>query len=158
MKLIELVPEGAISTSLQSTQRDDVVAEMVDLLIAAGSVDEGARDDLVARVLSREQHNTTGYGRGVAVPHVKETGVNKVSVAIGLSQAGIDFNSLDHQPVYSVFLLLSPLDRPEEHLQAMEAIFKQLSKESFRRTLRQATTAEEVRTLLADADTKQTAG
>ncbi|GAB5496578.1 MAG: PTS sugar transporter subunit IIA [Phycisphaerales bacterium] len=158
MKLIELVPEGAISTTLQSTQRDDVVAEMVDLLIAAGSVEASARDDLITKVLSREQTGSTGYGRGVAVPHVKQTGVNKMSVAIGLSQTGVDFNALDRQPVYSVFLLLSPIDRPEEHLRAMEAIFKQLSKESFRRFLRQATTIEDVRDLLEKADSKQTTG
>ncbi len=158
MKLIELVPEGAISTTLQSTQRDDVVAEMVDLLIAAGSVEASARDDLITKVLSREQTGSTGYGRGVAVPHVKQTGVNKMSVAIGLSQTGVDFNALDRQPVYSVFLLLSPIDRPEEHLRAMEAIFKQLSKESFRRFLRQATTIEDVRELLEKADSKQTTG
>lgn len=158
MKLIELVPEGAVSTTLQSTQRDDVVAEMVDLLIAAGSVEAIARDDLITKVLSREQTGSTGYGRGVAVPHVKQTGVNKMSVAIGLSQTGVDFNALDRQPVYSVFLLLSPIDRPEEHLRAMEAIFKQLSKESFRRYLRQATTIEDVRELLEKADTKQTTG
>lgn len=158
MKLIELVPEGAISTTLQSTQRDDVVAEMVDLLIAAGSVEASAREDLIAKVLSREQTGSTGYGRGVAVPHVKQTGVNKMSVAIGLSQTGVDFNALDRQPVYSVFLLLSPIDRPEEHLHAMEAIFKQLSKESFRRFLRQATTVEDVRDLLEKADSKQATG
>ena len=60
--------------------------------------------------------------------------------------------------MFSVFLLLSPIDRPEEHLQAMEAIFKQLSKETFRRQLRQATSVEDVRTLLAEADSKQAAG
>ena len=158
MKLIELVPEGAISTNLQSTQRDDVVAEMVDQLIAAGSVEAGSRDDLIAKVLSREQTGSTGYGRGVAVPHVKQMGVGTMSVAIGLSQTGVDFNALDRQPVFSVFLLLSPIDRPEEHLQAMEAIFKQLSKETFRRFLRQATTVEDVRTLLQEADSKQTTG
>ena len=65
-----------------------------------------------------------------------------------LSQRGIDFSALDKQPVYSVFLLLSPEDKPEEHLQAMEVIFKNLSKETFRRFLRQATTTDEVMTLL----------
>ncbi len=158
MKLIELVPEGAISTHLQSTQRDDVIAEMVDLLIEAGSALPESRDDLIAKVLSREQTGSTGYGRGVAVPHVKQPSVERMSVAIGLSQTGVDFNALDRQPVFSVFLLLSPIDRPEEHLQAMEAIFKQLSKETFRRQLRQATSIEDVKTLLMEADSKQAAG
>lgn len=158
MKLSDLVPEAAISTALTSTQRDDVIAEMVDLLIASGAAEESARDDLIKRVLDREQKGSTGFGRGVAVPHVKHAGVESMTAAIGLSPSGIDFNALDRQPVYSVFLLLSPEDRPEEHLQAMEAIFKQLSKEIFRRFLRQASTVEEVRTLLADADNQTLGG
>jgi mannitol/fructose-specific phosphotransferase system IIA component (Ntr-type) len=72
--------------------------------------------------------------------------------AVGLSQRGLDFRALDNQPVYSVFLLVSPEDRPEEHLHAMEVIFKNLSKDTFRRFLRQATTVAEVQTLLTEAD------
>ncbi|MEL6496909.1 MAG: PTS sugar transporter subunit IIA [Planctomycetota bacterium] len=158
MKLSELVHEAAISTALTSTQRDDVIAEMVDLLIASGAAEASSRDDLIKRVLDREQKGSTGFGRGVAVPHVKHTGVEKMTAAVGLSPTGIDFNALDRQPVYSVFLLLSPEDRPEEHLQAMEAIFKQLSKEIFRRFLRQAGSVEEVRTLLSDADNQTLGG
>lgn len=158
MKLIDLVPEGAISTQLQSTQRDDVIAEMVDLLIAAGSASASSRETLIAKVLGREQTGSTGYGRGVAVPHVKQPSVERMSVAVGLSPTGVDFNALDRQPVFSVFLLLSPIDRPEEHLQAMEAIFKQLSKETFRRQLRQAGSVTDVRAMLLEADGKQAGG
>ncbi|MEM8756805.1 MAG: PTS sugar transporter subunit IIA [Planctomycetota bacterium] len=158
MKLSDLVPEGAIHTELAATQRDDVIAEMVDVMVASGAADGAHRDDLIKRVLDREQKGSTGFGRGVAVPHVKHPGVSTMTAAIGLSTEGIDFNALDRQPVYSVFLLLSPEDRPEEHLQAMEAIFKQLSKEIFRRFLRQAGTVDEVRTLLSDADNQTLGG
>jgi mannitol/fructose-specific phosphotransferase system IIA component (Ntr-type) len=81
-----------------------------------------------------------------------------MSAAIGLSPRGIDFNSLDRQPVYSVVLLLSPEDRPEEHLQAMEVVFKNLGKDTFRRFLRQSTTVEQVCELLAQADSQQLPG
>ena len=158
MKLSELVPEGAIHTTLASTQRDDVIAEMVDLLVASGAAEASSRENLIKRVLDREQKGSTGFGRGVAVPHVKHAGVEKMAAAIGLSPTGIDFNALDRQPVYSVFLLLSPEDRPEEQLQAMEAIFKQLSKEILRRFLRQASTVADVRTLLNDADNQTLGG
>jgi len=155
MKLNELVPEGAITTSLHSTQRDDVIGEMVDLLIASGSVPPEGRDELIKKILDREQKGSTGFGRGVAVPHVKLSGVTQMAVAIGLSKVGIDFNALDHQPVYTIFLLLSPIDRPEEHLQAMVAIFNQLGKQSFRRQLRQAESVEDVRSLLTEVDSQQ---
>jgi mannitol/fructose-specific phosphotransferase system IIA component (Ntr-type) len=152
MKLGELVVESAISPALESTERDNVIAELMDGLIAAGAADRALRDDLIAKVLDREKMSSTGFGRGVAVPHVKHPALKKLVAAVGVSQSGVDFNALDKQPVYSIFLLLSPEDRPEEHLQAMETIFKNLRKDTFRRFLRQATTTAEVMTLLGEAD------
>jgi mannitol/fructose-specific phosphotransferase system IIA component (Ntr-type) len=75
-----------------------------------------------------------------------------MTAAVGLSSTGIEFASLDRAPVYTVFLLLSPEDRPEEHLKAMEVIFKNLSKDAFRRLLRQSQTVVDVRGVLTDAD------
>ncbi|HWB19354.1 MAG TPA: PTS sugar transporter subunit IIA, partial [Phycisphaerales bacterium] len=97
---------------------------------------------------------STGFGHGVAVPHVKHTSIKKMAVAVGVSRQGVDFNALDRQPVYSIFLLLSPDDKPEDHLDAMEVIFGNLSQESFRRFLRQAATQEDIVTLLEEADAK----
>lgn len=158
MKLTQLVPDGAVNPSLKSVERDDAVGELVDLLVAAGAAQAKLRDELIKSVLDREKRGSTGFGRGVAVPHVKHKSVKKMIAAVGLSQRGIEFNALDRQPVYSVFLLLSPEDRPEEHLQAMEVIFKNLSKDTFRRLLRQAQTPDEVRALLEEADNQLLAG
>jgi PTS system nitrogen regulatory IIA component len=152
MRMLQLVPEGAVIPRLKSSGRDEVVSELIDALIAAGATTAKLRDDLIRAVMERERRGSTGFGRGVAVPHVKHKSVKHMAAAIGLSDRGVDFNALDKQPVYSVFLLLSPEDRPEEHLQAMEVIFKNLSKDTFRRFLRQAQTVEEVRTLLEEAD------
>jgi mannitol/fructose-specific phosphotransferase system IIA component (Ntr-type) len=158
MRLTQLVAESAIVPRLRSAQRDEVIAELVDALVASGSAAAKLRDELIKSVLERERRGSTGFGRGVAVPHVKHKSVKGMAAAIGLSDKGVDFNALDKQPVYSVFLLLSPEDRPEEHLQAMEVIFKNLSKDTFRRFLRQAATADEVRTLLDEADNQLLTG
>lgn len=152
MKLTELVAHEAIITQLSGHDRDAVVAELLDALIKAGHAPARIREELIAKVLERERRGSTGFGKGVAVPHVKHKGVTRMSAAIGLSAGGIEFAALDKQPVYSVFLLVSPDDRPEDHLQAMEVIFKSLSKDTFRRFLRQAGTLEEVKTLLDEAD------
>ena len=157
MKLKDLVAEEAIVTELASTDRDEVIAELVDAAISAGAADPGLRDDLVKRLLDREHKSSTGFGRGVAVPHTKHPDIKGLTAAIGLSKTGIEFASLDRQPVYTVFLLLSPEDQPEEHLQAMEAIFKNLNKDTFRRFLRQATTRDDVVTVLDEADNQQLA-
>lgn len=157
MKLLEIVAEQAILPDLRATERDEVIGELIDAIVGAGAADAAIRDDLVSRVLQREAAGSTGFGRGVAVPHVKHPDATKMAAAIGLSRGGVDFNSLDQQPVYSVFLLVSPLDRPEEHLQAMEVIFKNLSKDTFRRFLRQAESVQDVMTLLEEADNQQLA-
>lgn len=158
MRMMQLVAEGAIVPRLKSVQRDEVIGELVEALVSAGAAPAALRDELVKSVLERERRGSTGFGRGVAVPHVKHQAVKTMAAAIGLSDRGVEFNALDKQPVYSVFLLLSPADRPEEHLQAMEVIFKNLSKDTFRRFLRQAATVDEVRTLLEEADNSLLAG
>ncbi len=155
MKLCDIVSRDAIVAGLQSNTRDEVVAELVDALVRAKQVDPAIRDDTIASVLERERKGSTGFGKGVAIPHVKQKGVKSMVAAVGVSEAGIDFNALDKQPVYSVFLLISPAEDPEQHLRAMEVIFKNLSQDNFRRFLRQSTEVDDVWTLLKDADDQQ---
>ncbi len=152
MKLSDIVVRDAIVTNLASNERDKVIAEMLDALVAAGETSAEFRDHIYQSVLQRESRGSTAWGKGIAVPHFKHKSMNRLSMAIGLSGHGVDFNALDRQPVFSVFLLLSPEDKPEEHLQAMEAICTNLSKETFRRFLRQANSVDEVMSLLDEAD------
>lgn len=152
MKLRDIVVEKAVLPQLESTSRDDVVAELIDALIAAGAVDASHRDAYISSVIRREKRGSTGFGRGVAVPHIKDSTIEGMHVAIGVSHKGIDFNSLDRMPVHSIFLLLSPEDRPEDHLDAMEAIFTNLQQDTFRRFLHQARSVQDVLTLLEESD------
>lgn len=152
MRLSDLVGKGTIVPRLASSERDEAIREIIEALVAAGTVPADLKRDLADAVLERERRGSTGFGKGVAVPHVKHAKIQQMAAAVALSENGVDFNALDKQPVYSVFLLLSPAERPEEHLQAMEVIFKNLSQDKFRRFLRQASSEEEVRTLLDDAD------
>ena len=155
MKLRNIVVDDAIITRLESTKRNDVLAELMDSLVKAGAVAEEHRDSLLEGVIKREKRGTTGFGHGVAVPHAKSPDVDSLKVAIGVSESGIDFKAFDKELVHSIFLLISPEDRPEEHIDAMEAIFARLSKDQFRRFLRQADSAQDVITLIEEADAVQ---
>ena len=155
MKLRNIVVDDAIITRLESTKRNDVLAELMDSLVKAGAVAEEHRDSLLDGVIKREKRGTTGFGHGVAVPHAKSPDVDSLKVAIGVSESGIDFKAFDKELVHSIFLLISPEDRPEEHIDAMEAIFARLSKDQFRRFLRQADSAQDVITLIEEADAVQ---
>lgn len=152
MKLSEIVPRGAIIPRLEATERDEVIREIVNTLVSNQVLVPELKREVIDAVLERERRGSTGFGKGVAVPHVKHSQILKMSAAIAISENGIEFNALDKQPVYSVFLLLSPAARPEEHLQAMEVIFKNLSHDKFRRFLRQASSEADVLALLEDAD------
>ena len=140
MKLREFVMAKALIPQLASTDRDGAIRELVDALIAAGTAPASVRDELVKLIIDREKKGSTGFGKGVAVPHAKHAKIKKMAAK---------------SPVYSVVLLLSPADQPDEHLQAMECIFSNLQKDTFRRFLRQADTAKEIADLLEEADTQQ---
>jgi mannitol/fructose-specific phosphotransferase system IIA component (Ntr-type) len=152
MKLKEFIVPGAIVPELKAADRDGVIRELVEGLAAAGAVPTESVDEFVAALIKREQNGSTGFGKGVAVPHVKHAKVTKMAGAVGRSVNGVDFAALDHQPVYSVFLLLSPDDAPQQHLQAMNIVFSNLQKDTFRRFLRQAATRDGILELLDEAD------
>ena len=152
MKLREIVVEQAIVPNLVATKRDDAIRELLDALVAAGKVSEDMRDQFAKAIIARENKGSTGLNHGVAIPHTKSTAVKAPMAAIGVSRTGVDFNALDKQPVYSIFLLISPEEDPNLHLVAIKGIFAHLGKDQFRRFLRQASTVAAVTTLLDEAD------
>ena len=152
MKLMDIVVKESIITELHATNRDGVITELVDSLVKSGCVTEAQREEFTKAIIRRENKGSTGFGHGVAVPHVKHLDIKTMHIAIGNSPEGIDFKALDGDHVYSIVLLLSPEDQPENHLDAMEAIFSSLSQETFRRFLRQARSSDDVLTLLTETD------
>jgi len=151
-KLGELAASGAVVPAIASGDREGAVAELVRALVHAGSLPPTLEADVVKRVLQREGRDSTGFGCGVAVPHTKHPAVKRLLLAVGVSERGIDFSARDRQPVYSVFLLISPEESPEDHLQAMETIFRSISRVSFRRHLRAAQTKEDLLAVLSETD------
>jgi PTS system nitrogen regulatory IIA component len=152
MKFADFICFDAVITELKATDRNDAIKELVSALDKAGSLGKNNREDVIKAVIKREKEASTGMGKGVAVPHVKHRAVKHVVATVGQSSKGIDFSALDKQPVYSVILVISPVDNPDKHLQAMENVFKHLQQERFRKFLRQCRLPEQVEDLLREAD------
>ncbi len=152
MKLADFVVQGAILPNITSTDRNGVIRDLVTALADAGELAAEDVEVIAKSAIQRENQGSTGFGKGVAVPHVKHVKIPKIMAAIGRSAAGVDFAALDRSPVYTVVMLLSPPDQPEAHLQAMERIFSHLQRDQFRRFLRQAETVESVVDLIREAD------
>jgi len=152
MRFADFVCFEAVVSDLKAADRDGAIAELVSSLGEAGKLGKRKCEEITAEVVKRENEASTGVGKGVAMPHVKHKTIKKVIATVGLSKVGIDFFALDKQPVYSIFLLISPADNPDKHLEAMESVFKHLQQEKFRKFLRQCTSPEQVEDLLREAD------
>jgi mannitol/fructose-specific phosphotransferase system IIA component (Ntr-type) len=155
MRLSDLVQAESVIPELTATDRNGVIRELIQSLADHGAIDADHVEAVARATIARENQGSTGFGKGVAVPHVKHDSVQKMVATIGRSSHGVDFAALDRAPVYTIVMLLSPASAPEEHLAAMEKIFRYLQRENFRRFLRQAETREDIVELIEEADEMQ---
>jgi mannitol/fructose-specific phosphotransferase system IIA component (Ntr-type) len=155
MKFADFVVPEAIRFELTAEDKEGVIREMVQALLDCSSIDADEFESIVKAILKREELGSTGIGRGVAVPHTKHPSVDRLVGTVAISSEGVDFNSLDGERVHLLFLLISPPDRPGDHLRALENISRQLRDDTFCRFLKQAKNADEIRQLLDEADNNQ---
>jgi mannitol/fructose-specific phosphotransferase system IIA component (Ntr-type) len=155
MKFADFMSVEAIVPEIAADEKQGVIREMVESLLRAGRIESENVEGIIAAIMKREELGSTGIGRGVAVPHTKHPSVGQLVGAVGVSRDGVDFNSLDGEKVQLVFLLVSPPDRPGDHLRALENISRQLRDDTFCRFLKQSKTAEDIVQLLEEADNNQ---
>ena len=152
MKLTEFVVPEAILPNLQADSKESAIRQMVASLTKSGKIRETDEEAIIAAILKREELGSTGIGRGVAVPHTKHPSVESIISTVALCHDGLDFESLDGESVYILFLLVSPPDRPGDHLRGLETITRYLKKDDFCSFLKQSTTQQQVMDLIQEAD------
>ena len=155
MKFSDFVSTKAIKADMSSTDKDSAIGELVDSLLAAGDIKADDREDIIKAIMKREELGSTGIGRGIAVPHTKHASVDKLVGTVGVSYDGVEFDSLDGEKVHLFFLLVSPPDRPGDHLRALENISRQLRDDSFCRYLKNSRSTDDIMQLLEEADGNQ---
>jgi PTS system fructose-specific IIA component/PTS system nitrogen regulatory IIA component len=144
----EFVIREAIVPRLSATTKEGVIREMVQSLQAAGHFKDCSTDDLVRAIMRREHLGSTGIGRHIAIPHTKYAGVDKLTGTVALAPQGVAFESIDGELVHVLVLLVSPQDRPGDHLRALENVVRNMRDDNFVQNLRRAATREEVWSLL----------
>jgi len=152
MKLGEFLFPRAFVPELQSEDKEGVISELVQALVRARKIPRAHVAGVVEALLERERLGSTGIGKGIAVPHAKHRCARRVVGTIGLSSQGVDFAALDAEPAFAFFLLVSPLNNPEEHLGALEVVSQALKHDTFCRFLRQARSEQDLVELLQEAD------
>jgi PTS system fructose-specific IIA component/PTS system nitrogen regulatory IIA component len=140
----------ALVPSLAATTKDGAIRELVTALQNAGYFKPNEVEPVVSEIMRREALGSTGIGRGVAIPHSRFDGLPRLVGTLGLSRAGIPFDSIDGQDVRMVFLLVSRPDQPGPHLHALETIVRVSESDEFIERLMACKTRDEIWDLIND--------
>jgi len=155
MQVMKFLSKKAILTDIKSVKKEEVIKELVDALIAADEIEKRCRNKLIDALMTRESLGSTAIGQGIAIPHAKSDCVDNLIAAFGLSKKGVDFDSLDGEPVYIFFLLIAPQDSAGPHLKALARISRLLKDKYFRDSLRACTDDKSIVKIIAQEDEKK---
>ena len=155
MKIMDFLSKDAITVDLKSVNKNDAIKELVELLVKAEEIDKKDKPKIVELLMAREALGSTAIGHNVGIPHAKTDSVKDLIGAFGLSKRGVDFDSLDGEPVYIFFLLLAPQDSAGPHLKALARISRLIKDKYFRDTLRQAKDDKDVIGIIEVEDEKK---
>jgi len=109
-----------IKTPLESTYKDEAIAELVELLVRSGKITD--REAALDALYERERKGSTGIGHGVAIPHARAPGLGNALLAVGTAPQGIEFDAIDDEPVRLVFLVLGAPDKPGQTVELLADI------------------------------------
>lgn len=153
MKITDFLSKDAVKVELQATGKEEVITELVEQLIPAKKIKKKIKEGIIQSLLERENLGSTGIGQGIAIPHAKSDKIKDVIVAFGISKKGVEFNALDGEPVYIIFLLIAPEESTGLHLKALAKISRLLKDKFFRQALREAKSSEEIINIIKEEET-----
>lgn len=150
MRITDLLDKRSISLTAAPKSKEEALNEAIALMAESGKINdtEGYRK----QVFAREEESTTGVGEGIAIPHGKCAAVNRPGLAAMVIKDGVDFESLDGEPVTLLFLIAAPDTKDNVHLDVLSKLSMMLMDEEFTKNLRNASTAEEFLEIIDKAD------
>ena len=149
MKILEVLQKDAILENLVSTDKKGILEELVTPVAKAAKVSE---EGLVKVLLDRERLGSTGIGGGVGIPHGKLKNLDNIVLGFGRSRKGVNFESMDSKPTHIFFLLVTPENSTGLHLKMLARISRLLKDESFKERLINASSRDEIFTIIQEAD------
>ncbi len=150
MNLSDILTEKCICLDLKAQTKANVIREMAELAGKSGRVED--QEKLLEKLMARERIQTTGIGHGMAIPHATADGVKELVLALGISKKGVDFESLDNKPVHLIFVLAGEPKLQTSFLSILSKISRFFRKESFRREVLTADSAEQIMKLIEERE------
>ena len=154
MKLMDFVCPSCVAAALDETDKEKVLGRMVEMLAKSGRIGDPGK--LLRSLLERERIMTTGIGHGIAVPHTVCDEVREQTISLARIPRGADFDSLDREPVYFVFLLVGPPSASGTHLKTLARISRLVQHTDFVKSIQQADAEDDILRVLAEEDGKHT--
>ena len=142
MEIGKLLTQDRISFDLQGRNKEEVIDELIEILYKDGAIKD--KEDFKLAVMKREEEFSTGIGHGIGIPHGKSEAVYQAAIAFGISKEGIDFNSMDGQPVNLIFLIAVPNKSDDTHLKILSFISRRLMHSDVRDKLMKAQNYEDI--------------
>ena len=152
MKITDFLTVQTIIPALSSHEKNSALEEMANWLVSYHR--HLNKQTVLTVLLEREKISTTAIGEGVAIPHGKLPGVERVLGVFARSPQGVDFASLDGGPTHLFFVLIAPENAAADHLKALARISRLLKDEAFRRRLMEGQTSQELFNIIAEEDEK----
>lgn len=147
MNIENLLDPKLFQPKMHSRKKWEAIAELAEFLVNEGRIT--SLNDFISDVQAREKLVSTGVGSGIAIPHAISKSVIKPAIVFGRSAEGIDYDSIDHQPVNLVFLFAIPATYSDkEYLRTLAGVARLLVHEEIRKKLREASDFEAVQNAL----------
>ena len=153
MRVTDLLDERSISLTGTPKTKSEALDQIIDLMVKSGKIND--REAYRAQVYAREEESTTGIGEGIAIPHGKCDAVTKPGLAAMVIKDGVEFDSLDGQPVTLMFLIAAPNTKDNVHLDVLSKLSVLLMDENFADNLRNAKSVDEFLKIVDKADEEQ---
>lgn len=134
-------------------EKEEAILFLIDKMCESGNIKDAAA--YKKAVFSREAEISTGFGKGIAIPHAKSQAVTKPRVCLLISRDGVAYNSLDEKPAHLIFLLAIPESEPNLHIEILSHISELLRGDTLRNALRQANSEKEAFELIEMAEEKR---
>ena len=142
IQIIDYLDKDLINLNLKSKTKNEVIKELMKTMQESEKVT--APERALSGLFAREELGTTGIGKGVAIPHAKTDAVTDLLVGFGISREGINYGSMDEEPVKIFFIFLSPLSGNQEYLKILARISRLIREDKFRNSLLAADTPEKI--------------
>lgn len=146
MRISELLCKETINLDLKGNNKEEVINNLVDILCEAGKVND--KELYKQKIWERENSTSTGIGDGIGIPHAKTSAVTNAALAMGMIKDGVEFDSLDDQPVNLIFMIAAPEGANNEHLETLSKLSILLMNDDFKKGLFETKTADDVLALI----------